>query len=245
MNGVVPQPPAGAPPAAPPPAAAAPAPAAPAAQPTATPSALAPAPVQTVAPAKPGEQPAPAETPAPAPAVVVDAKWRPKVIEGKPRDEAVLTKTAERFAKLGLNADQAQALIDYSDELAAAGAEAQEQAAAEAGKKQHADWWKQLQDSKELGGTKFDENKATWGKAASALLTPAELKQIAEDGLANYPPLVHALFRAGSKISEDTLHDGNRPAPAVPTELQKMKAQYPKSPELWDPNHPEFTGARK
>lgn len=202
--------------------------------------------MQTIAPAappaapEPGSALKPGEAPKAAP-VAIDGKWRPKPVEGRTRDEAVLTKTAERFAKLGLNAEQSQALVDYSDELAAAGAAASQAAA----KQQHADWWKTLEADKELGGAKFKENLEIAKKGAKALLGEDGLKEIEEAGLTNYPPLVRAMFRAGSKIGEDVLQDGNRPAPPIPDELAKVKAQYPNSPELWDPNHPKFQGAKR
>lgn len=177
--------------------------------------------------------------------MAVDAKWRPTAAEGVKRDEAVMGKTAELFAKLGLSTEQADALVKYSDELGKLGGEAQEKAIEAALKERHAGWWKNLQESKELGGAKFEENRATWMMAAKSLLTADELKQVEADGLANYPPLIHALYRAGAKISEDTLQDGNRAAPPVPDALAKAKIQYPKSPELWDPTHPEFQGAKR
>lgn len=194
--------------------------------------------MQTVAQPKPGEAPA---KPAP---VAVDAKWRPPAKEGVQRDDGVLGKTAEVFAKLGLNTEQAQALIDYSDELSAAGTAASEKAQVAAAQKQHADWWKSLQTDKELGGPKIQENLALAVKGGKALFGE-DFAEIEKAGLSNWPPLVKALYRAGSKISEDVLQDGNRPAPPVPDALAAAKAAYPKSPELWDPNHPEFKGAKK
>lgn len=229
-------------PATPPPAAAQPPPAAPpaaapavVAQPAA-PTALAQPPVQTSALTPPAEAQKP---------TVIDGKWRPKAVEGRSRDEGAMSKAAEFFAKQGFNAEQSQALIDFSDELAKGSEAAGKKAAEEAAKAESEGWWKELQEHKELGGAKFEENRNTWLKGASGLLTPAELERVQKDGLANYPPLIAALYRAGAKISEDTLQDGNRAAPPVPSELEAMKKQYPKSPQLWDPNHPEFVGARK
>jgi hypothetical protein len=206
--------------------------------------------VQTVVPGNALATPPPAD-PAkppegtPAAPVVVDAKWRPKAVEGLKRDDAIMSKTAEVFAKHGLNDAQAQALVEYSDELGKLGAAAQEKAEAEAAKTQHATWWKELEQHKELGGAKFKENLAVAAKGAKALFGPDGIKAIEEAGLSNWPPLVAAMYRAGSKISEDTLQDGNRAAPPVPDDLAKLKAQYPKSPQLWDPTHPEYQGARK
>jgi hypothetical protein len=172
---------------------------------------------------------------------MVDAKWRPKAVDGVQRDDGLMGKTAELFAKHKLNPEQAQALVDYSDELA----KTQEKASAEAAKQQHSTWWKELQGDKELGGAKFAENQLVWNKGAKALLGEDGLKAVQEAGLANWPPLVRAMFRAGSKIGEDSLHDGNRAAPPVADELARAKAQYPNSPELWDPSHPEFQGAKR
>lgn len=212
------------------------APPAPAQQPAApaeTPNALQ-QPVQTIA------QPPPADPAKPPPPAAVDAKWRPKAVEGLQRDDKVLAQTADRFAKLGLNTDQAQAMVDYADELS----KLSEQADKAERKERHAGWWKDLEADKELGGAQFKEHLSLASKAGKALFGE-EFAEIEKAGLSNWPPLVRALFRAGSKMSEDTLQDNNRPAPPVPDELARIKAQYPKSPQLWDPNHPEFQGARK
>jgi hypothetical protein len=239
----------------PPPAA--PPPAAPAAPPAPAPGEALAKPVQTVAQppaAKPGEQPAPkpgdkpgdkpAEKPAP---VAVDAKWRPAALEGVKRDDALMAKTAETFAKLGLNTEQADALVKYSDELAKLGSEASKAAEESALKEQNAGWWKELQADKEIGAGSDDGLKANLviaNKAVDALFGEEGRKAIQEAGLTNWPPLVRAMVRAGAKIGEDTLLDGGKAAPPLTSELEKMKQQYPKSPELWDPNHPEFRGRK-
>jgi hypothetical protein len=245
----------------PPPAA--PPPAAPAAPPAPAPGEALAKPVQTVAQppaAKPGEQPAPAAKPGdkpgdkpaekPAP-VAVDAKWRPPAVEGVQRDEAVLAKTAQKFAELGLNTEQAAALVAYSDELAKATTEAQTKATAAAEEKQlreqNAGWWKELQADKEIGAGSDDglkTNLVIANKAVDALFGDEGRKAIQEAGLTNWPPLVRAMVRAGAKIGEDTLLDGNKAAPPLPSEFEKLKTQYPKSPELWDPTHPEFRGRK-
>lgn len=206
--------------------------------------------MQTVAqppaadPAQPAAPATPAEPAKPAP-VVVDAKWRPPAVEGVKRDDAVMGQVAERFAKLGLNTAQAEAIVALSDELSQAGLAAQQKASEAASLQQHQKWGKELEVDPEIGGAKHKENLVLANKAVTALFGPEGAKLITEAGLSNWPPLVKAMYRAATKISEDTLQDGNRPAPPVPDALAKLKAQYPKSPQLWDPTHPEFQGARK
>lgn len=178
---------------------------------------------------KPAVDPAkPAEPAKPAP-VLVDEKWEPKAAEGVTRDTKLFGEARALFAKMGLNAEQAQALVDFSDTQSKAGAEAQVKAADEARTKFRAEGRKELEADKELGGAKLAETKVTYARAVRALGGDQLARELREMGLDNWPPLVRAFEKAGRTMAEDTVSGtvkGNGKTPGDPFQRQ-LEQTYP------------------
>lgn len=165
-----------------------------------------------------------------APPAALDDKWEPKVVEGIQRDAKVIGAAREAFKGMGLNAEQAQGLIDFTDKLA----QQSDAAAKQEREQQEASWWKEVQADKEVGGPKFEENLVLARRAVRELMGETGPKQLKERGIDNWPPLVRLMVRAGALLSEDTVANTTRETSKPATDdTALMKATYPKSPELW------------
>lgn len=98
--------------------------------------------------------------------------------------------------------------------------------------KAHADAWVQRQESwkasvmedKELGGSNLDSSLRDANLALTKFAKPEDIAEIKALGLANCPPLVKLLARAGKLMGEDTMQNGN-----VKAEVMTAKSMFPNS----------------
>lgn len=127
---------------------------------------------------------------------------------------------AEQFTAWAKDLDLPQ---DKAQAVAAMGAELVQKAQAaqqEAWQAQVADWRKEVETDKEVGGPALAENL---GFAARAIDTFApELREVLDSsGLGNHPVLVKAFIRIGKAISEDRLVGGAQQSPSVSADPAK------------------------
>lgn len=150
-------------------------------------------------PAKPPEK-AP-EKPAP----VEWDKWEPAKVEGLQRDAAVLKQFREVAKKHGLSAEQAQGIVELSDQLSRSTAEAELAHLDET----QATWRKSVETDKEIGGTKLKETHADIGRVLNSYgkdnpAGVAELrKAMNETRMGDHPELVRFLAWVGRQTRED------------------------------------------
>jgi hypothetical protein len=131
---------------------------------------------------------------------LVDEKWEPKAVEGVTRDPKVVGDARTLFSKLKLSAEQAQALVEFSD--------AQAKASAEQVTAADTEWVKELKADKELGGAKFEATRESVRSLLRQLKSGPELaKWVDKMGIGNATPLVRVLAELASRTSEDTVKD--------------------------------------
>lgn len=151
-------------------------------------------------PAKPPEK-AP-EKPAP----VEWDKWEPAKVEGLQRDAAVLKQFREVAKKHGLSAEQAQGIVELSDQLSRSTAEAELAHLEET----QAKWRKSVETDKEIGGTKLKETHADIGRVLNSYgkENPAGIvelrKAMNETRMGDHPELVRFLAWVGRQTREDS-----------------------------------------
>lgn len=130
--------------------------------------------------------------------------------EGVEVDAALLTSVKGLAKELDLSQAGAQKLAEKAHSLTKAFGENTKATLAEAKK----EWADKMQNDKEFGGTRLQENLGYAAKAMKEFATP-ELKQLLnESGLGNHPELVKAFIKVGKKMTGDNanLVVGNPPA---------------------------------
>jgi hypothetical protein len=190
----------------------------PAAAPPASPAAAPPpeAKVEPLAPALsiPDEKAAPTETkpaddkavPAEAKvetkATAIDDKWEPKPVDGLKRDAKVVGQARDFFKKQGFSAEQAQALIEFSDGLAKEQAAAAEKALTDAS----AEWRKELEADPQLGGAKLRATYESCQRLLRSLKSgPDAAKFLDSVGMQDATPLVRVFAELAARTSEDSI----------------------------------------
>jgi hypothetical protein len=129
---------------------------------------------------------------------LVDDKWEPKAVEGVTRDAKVFGEAKALFKKHGFTAEQAQALVEFSD--------AQAKAQAESVKAADEGWVKELTADKDLGGPKLAATRESVRGLLRQLKTgPALSKWVDEMGIGNATPLVRVLAELASRTKEDSV----------------------------------------
>lgn len=146
--------------------------------------------------------------------------------EGSPFDETHLDSVRALAAELGVNAENAQLLLERDEKLIEAYADL---AKAEV-QAQSARWMKELEAHETLGGKHLPDTKRNLNTALS-LAPEAFTKGLLESGKANWPPLVEFLNTIGAGMSESlSLFNGSTPGATGPS----AKTMYPNSPEMHD-----------
>lgn len=153
-------------------------------------------------------------------AAEVPEKYELEFPEGVEPDEKLLESVTPVFKELGLTNEQAQKLT-----AAYAGVY---QASMEAHAAVVAEWATQVQDDKEIGGTRFKESVETARAAIKQFADPSVLEQLDATGLGNHPGVVKMFYRIGKALGED-----KHVPPGNPTHQRKSPV------ELFYPNHPK------
>jgi hypothetical protein len=148
----------------------------------------------------------------------VPEKYEFRAPEGLRLDDAVLGAFSEVAKELALPQDAAQKVIDKMAPVFAARQAEQLKALSES-------WVQASVADKEFGGEKIAEHLAVAKKALDELATPELRKLLDETGLGNHPEVIRVFYRAGKRLSEDTVVGGRRTA--SPT--GDIRSLYPNS----------------
>lgn len=151
------------------------------------------------------------------PESVIPEKYELKLPEGMALDEAALEAFTPIAKELGLDQEKAQKLADVY-----AGIKAKEAAQAqEAWVKDVANWRKEVETDKVLGGQAFEGNKRA-ALAALKAYAPPELQPLLEQsGLGNHKAIFAFCAAVGKAMSEDKFEKG------APAGDQGLAGLYP------------------
>lgn len=182
----------------------------------------------------------PAEKPAESKPAPFDAKAL-KFPEGHKVEEAALKGFTDLAQKHGASTEFAQALVDFNLAQAKAQGEALDAAWKQEAETANAKALETLKKDSELGGSAWKASqqhmKVALEKFGSAELRKAFEGAVLLDGtkLGNSPEVARFFARVGKALAEDSLGDtvqaGN--GKARTTEEERLRALYPKSPELF------------
>lgn len=137
-------------------------------------------------------------------AAKVPEKYEFKLPDGVTLDQATYDAFTPKFKELGLNATQAQGLVDtYMASL-----KASNEASEKAFEQQTKDWEASARADAEIGGAKFEASMARALKTMSAFGSPELVRLMNTTGFGNHPEFIRFFSKVGEKISEDTLHRG-------------------------------------
>lgn len=168
------------------------------------------APAATAAPATAGNQPATAQA--------APEKYDFKLPEGQSVDPAVM-KEWEAFSRsLGLPQDKAQEGLSKFSSLFASQRDAQA-----------AQWAEASRADKEFGGEKFDANLAIAKRALDELGTPELRALLNTTKFGDHPEIIRWAFRAGQKLTPDSVVPGGKPQPES-SGLSIANKLYPNHP---------------
>lgn len=137
-------------------------------------------------------------------AAKVPEKYEFKLPDGVTLDAAAYEAFTPKFKELGLNATQAQGLVDTYMASLKSSSEASEAAF----EQQTKEWEASARADAEIGGAKFDATVARSNKTMSAFGSPELVRLMNTTGFGNHPEFIRFFARVGEKISEDTLHRG-------------------------------------
>ena len=104
--------------------------------------------------------------------------------------------------ELGLPQDAAQKLLDLHSKVITANIES----AVSAHETQMAEWTKQSQNDKEIGGANLVASAAAAKVALDRMGTPQLVELLDGTGLGNHPEVLRFFSRVGKALSEDQLH---------------------------------------
>lgn len=155
---------------------------------------------------KPGEgkkdEPAPKPDDKPA-----DVKYDLKLKDGTFLDAKEVEQVTEQAKKLGLNQDQAQALLDAKDDAKLAFAQHQKttlDARAE-------EWVTEVKNDPELGGDGYNENVENAKRFVQKFGSDSFRKTLEDTKLGSHPELIRVFARAGKMLAEDkTVFPGSK-----------------------------------
>lgn len=135
-------------------------------------------------------------------AAKVPEKYEFKLPDGVTLDQATYDAFTPKFKELGLNATQAQGLVDTY----MASMKASNEASEKAFEQQTKDWEATARADAEIGGAKFDASVARAHKTMSAFGSPELVRLMNTTGFGNHPEFIRFFSKVGEKISEDTMH---------------------------------------
>ena len=145
--------------------------------------------------------------------------------EGVTADPTLMTNIKGLAKELDLSQAGAQKLAEKANALTKAFSESTANTLAEAKK----EWSQRMQNDKDFGGTRLQENLGYAAKAMKEFATP-ELKQLLnESGLGNHPELVKAFIKVGKSMTgdNDKLVTGQAP---VKKDVPIANRIYPNNP---------------
>jgi len=184
-----------------------------------------PADPPVVDPAKPDAKPAEAKPveaakPADKPAEpVVPEKYDLKIPE-KSVLSAEHVQKVEAFAKEAkLTNEQAQVLLQRESDAAQVGIDSLHNEA----KTKAAQWLKDAQADKEIGGERFAETVDSANHALEALFPGIEIRKIMDtSGLGNHPTVLKGFAKIGAMLKNDKIHPTGNPPPQKPPLTQRL-----------------------
>lgn len=145
-----------------------------------------------------------------------------KLPEGmKPEDMPSFGKFQALAGELGMKAEDAQKLVDFSVTEEKAALAAQTKFRAERGSK----WMEEAKADKEMGGQKWNESVQLIRKAADAVLPADFRKELNDMGYGNHPGLMKLLYNIGTKLSPDTLKGTTIVGPSRSQTTEKSLAE--------------------
>ena len=153
--------------------------------------------------------------------------------------DGVDAKTAEPYEALakqhGLKGEAAQAFFDLALKAGESSRAALEEEIKSTWAKTQADWLEQAKKDSEIGGAKFKESVALADKFVLRFGGEGLMKALRESGLGKHPDVLRAFAKAGQAISEDNIAGttGGKKGASEPTKKQRLMAEFPKSPEMW------------
>jgi len=112
-----------------------------------------------------------------------------------PVDDALLGALTPAMKKAGITGKQANVLAEAFA--------SQKKAEYEAFGKTVADWAKQAEADKEIGGANWDTTKASAIKVVERFGTPALREYLNQTGAGNHPEMIRLMAKVGAVISED------------------------------------------
>lgn len=128
-----------------------------------------------------------------------------KAPEGVALDQAAVEAFSPIAKDLKLSQAQAQRLVDVY-----AGLQAQQ---AEAQAAQVKAWAKAVTTDKEIGGSKWAENRAVIARARDQFATPELVQLMEQTGLGSHPEVIKLFVKVGKAISDDGHVIGGNPGP--------------------------------
>lgn len=131
----------------------------------------------------------------------------PEGMEAFADDFTAYTNDAQSWLAENPDASAADAL-KWAASRQAEAVKGQIEASQESFKKQVVEWETALSTDAEVGGTKFDENKAVAVKAVQAFGDKELTELLTETGLGSHPALVKAFWRVGKHLSEAPVLSG-------------------------------------
>lgn len=175
--------------------AAAPAAGTPTPTPTAEPAAASKEPVKTeTAAEKPTESKSPEDTKSTAEKTppVVPEKYELKLSEGSLLDAAYLEKIEAIARQRGLSQEDAQSLLQSTEQELAAQVDRQAQT-----------WLEQTKADPEIGGNNFNESVAVTQRFINAFASPALKEELNRTGRGNHPEFVRFFYKVGKHFQDD------------------------------------------
>lgn len=140
-------------------------------------------------------------------AAKVPEKYEFKLPDGVQLDQAAYDTFTPKFKELGLNAAQAQGLVDTYLASLKSQADATEQAFTQ----QTKEWETTARADAEIGGNKWDASVALSNKTMSAFGTPELVRLMNTTGFGNHPELIRFFARVGNAIGEDSMQRHGEP----------------------------------
>lgn len=140
------------------------------------------------------------------------------VPEGVTFNTEALSEFKELARAKGLSQEDAQAFADLGVKIA----KLQQDGYARQIEQAQTQWAETSRTDKEIGGDKFDENRALAKRALDTFGSEELTTMLAESGLGNHPEVLRAFVRVGRAISEDRLVPG-----ATRPTGDRLKAMYP------------------
>lgn len=137
-------------------------------------------------------------------------KYELKLPEGAKLDPKHLEAVTEYAKSLGMNQEQAQALVERDAALVST----YEKGVVEAHAKRVEEWHRQVVADKDLGGTNFDATREAARRALARFGNDSFKQMLNESGYGNHPEVVRVFAAIGRAMAEDRFVNANNPANA-------------------------------